>query len=140
MHIIAYQGSDNGEDAKIGCKAPGNPRCNPESWKFYGGYSNACCSEEEKCTINEGDCNTDTECFGSLICKANSCPTSADPSKNFHERASCCQQPSGTYLLGKSFNDVHCILRVSNRFFKANMVNRYTSSFFQPTPLKEYLT
>ena len=117
MQIIAHQGTHNGTDAKIGCKAPGNPRCNPESWEFYGGYSNACCSEEEKCTINEGDCNTDTECFGSLICKANSCPTSADSSKNFHKRASCCQQPSGSYVLGKSFDDVHCILRFSNRLF-----------------------
>ena len=84
----------------MNCKAPGNPRCNPESWEKYGGYSNACCSEEEKCTINEGDCNLDTECYGSLVCKPNSCPISEDDSKKFHKRASCCQQPSGTYILG----------------------------------------
>ena len=113
MHIIAYQGSDNGEDAKIGCKAPGNPRCNPESWKFYGGYSNACCSEEEKCTINEGDCNLDTECYGSLICMPNSCPIAKDVSRKFHKRASCCQQPSGTYKLGthlEKFSKTQCFL------------------------------
>ena len=92
-----------GQDTNVNCKAPGNPKCNPESWVKYGGYSNACCSEEEKCTINEGDCNLDAECYGSLVCKPNSCPISKDDSKKFHERASCCQQPSGSYILGKKW-------------------------------------
>ena len=91
-------------DTNIGCKAPGNPRCNPESWGRYGGYSNACCSEEEKCTINEGDCNLDTECYGSLVCQPNSCPISENDSRKFHKRASCCQQPSGSYKLGENFS------------------------------------
>ena len=90
----------NDTDTQIGCKAPGNPKCNPDSWEDYGGYSNACCSEEEKCTINEGDCNLDTECYGSLVCRPNSCPVSTNSSRKFHKRASCCQQPSGTYILG----------------------------------------
>ena len=94
----------NEEYHNIDCKPLGNPKCNPNSWKEYGGYTDACCSEEEKCTINEGDCNTDTECFGSLICKANSCPKSNDMTRQFHERASCCQQPSGTYRLGKNLD------------------------------------
>ena len=89
-------------DTQIGCKAPGNPKCNPDSWEDYGGYSNACCSEDEKCTINEGDCNLDSECYGSLVCRPNSCPVSTESSKQFHKRASCCQQPSGTYILGIS--------------------------------------
>ena len=81
------------------CRARGNPRCNPETWGMYGGYSNACCSEEEKCAINEGDCNRDSECYKNLICKPNSCPISKDSCKKFGERAACCQQPSGTYVL-----------------------------------------
>ena len=85
------------ENAGIGCKPPGNPNCNQDTWEKY---SNACCSEDEKCSINEGDCNLDSECYGSLICKRNSCPQSEDISKQFHERASCCQQPSGAYILG----------------------------------------
>lgn len=88
-------------DERVDCKAPGNPKCNPDSWEKYGGYSNACCSEEEKCTINEGDCNLDTECYGSLICKPNSCPISQEISRQFHKRAACCQQPSGSYKLGR---------------------------------------
>ena len=98
------KGSSDEQHERTSCKPPGNPRCNRDTWHLYPphfGYSDACCSEEEKCTENEGDCNRDSECRGSLICKHNSCPTSPeDDSKRFHERASCCQQPSGVYILG----------------------------------------
>ena len=104
LNLESTNDTYNESDTKFSCKAPGNPRCNPESWDRYGGYSNACCSEEEKCTINEGDCNLDTECYGSLICLPNSCPPSKDESRKFHKRASCCQQPSGTYKLGTNIN------------------------------------
>ena len=92
------QGINTEKDDRIGCKAPGNPRCNPATWLQY---SNGCCSEEEKCTINEGDCNVDADCHGSLVCKPNSCrKTSHIPFRQFHPRASCCQQPSGALLTG----------------------------------------
>ena len=83
----------NVADNTISCKAPGNPRCNPKTWT---NYTDGCCSEKEKCTIGEGDCNSHSECYGSLVCTANSCPKS----KGFHERASCCEQPSAELLLG----------------------------------------
>ena len=89
----------SGDDVTINCKPSGNPRCNPASWNRYGGYSDGCCSNEEKCTINEGDCNLDSECVGSLVCMPNTCPVSDDISRQFHTRASCCQQPSGAYIL-----------------------------------------
>ena len=79
----------------MSCKAPGNPKCNPQTWSKYGKYRNACCSDQEKCGEGEGDCNSDSECHGSLICKYNGCPAS----QGFDERASCCQQPSGTYKM-----------------------------------------
>ena len=95
------KGTSYGDHEKDSCKPPGNPRCNPDTWDKYGGYSNACCSDQEKCGIDEGDCNLDSECHGSLVCKHNSCPSSPqDESRRFHERASCCQQPSGSYILG----------------------------------------
>ena len=78
---------------KGGCKPPGNPRCNPATWIEY---SNGCCSPEEPCGETEGDCNGDSSCIGSLVCEENSC----QPSKGFHLRASCCQQPSGLLILG----------------------------------------
>ena len=99
------KGTNNEMNTRIGCKADGNPRCNPESWGRYGGYSNACCSEEEKCTINEGDCNLDTDCYGSLVCRQSSCPKN----KGFDIRASCCQQPAGKYILGKTLELLQCI-------------------------------
>ena len=122
---ILYLKGIDGEDTKVNCKAPGNPKCNPSTWEKY---SDGCCSEGQKCTINEGDCNLDTECYGSLICKPNSCPKSTDISKQFHKRASCCQQPSGTYILGQMQNfycwsnvltrdnNVHAILKWFDHF------------------------
>ena len=83
---------------RVGCKEPGNTRCNPATWT---NYTNGCCSEEEKCTINEGDCNMDSECYGSLVCKPNSCRNTSDnPLRQFHQRASCCQKSSGALLTG----------------------------------------
>ena len=66
----------------------GNPKCNPNTWTEY---QDGCCSREEPCGVNEGDCNDDSECFGSLICSRSFCPDT-----RFHVRASCCAQPSGT--------------------------------------------
>ena len=95
------------EGPRINCQPIGNPRCNPETWKSYGGYSNGCCSPEEKCFIDEGDCNFHDDCAGSLVCTPNSCPLSIDPAKTFHKRAACCQQPSGEYIYG-----IHLIIIV----------------------------
>ena len=97
MSTPLYLGLDEDE----GCKIPGNPNCNPKTWKAY---SNGCCSAEEQCGEEEGDCNTDGDCFGSLICMPNSCPRNNfpdDPEKQFHPRASCCQQPFGSLKLCK---------------------------------------
>ena len=88
------------EGPRINCQPTGNPRCNPETWNSYGGYSNGCCSPEEKCFIDEGDCNFHEDCAGSLVCTPDSCPLSKDPAKSFHKRAACCQQPSGEYIYG----------------------------------------
>ena len=131
--ILKYQGegSETGLDGKASCKAPGNPKCNPSTWD---NYTDACCSDQEKCGINEGDCNSNSECHGSLICKLDSCPTN----QGFGERASCCQQPSGSYVMGMILKYSICCLK--DIMLKADMVNRSTSSFFQPTPLKKYLT
>ena len=113
LELESTNDTNNESGTKSRCKAPGNPRCNPESWDSYGGYSDGCCSEEEKCTINEGDCNLDTECYGSLVCMPNSCPIAKNVSRKFHKRASCCQQPSGTYKLGthlEKFSKTQCFL------------------------------
>ena len=83
-----------GNDGRISCQPPGNPKCNAKTWDTY---SNACCSEQEKCGVGEGDCNSDSECLGSLVCKYNGCPAN----QGFHKRASCCEQPSGTYKMGR---------------------------------------
>ena len=88
--------ADDNDEEGATCKHPGNAKCNPNTWDNYDGYHDACCSDLEKCGIGEGDCNYDSECFGSLICLYNGCPSS----QGFDERASCCQQPSATFKMG----------------------------------------
>lgn len=83
---------------KIKCKPTGNRNCNPGTWTAY---TNGCCTEQEKCAINEGDCNLHTECQGSLVCEPDSCPTSENQTRQFHPRASCCQLPRGEFIPGK---------------------------------------
>ena len=97
----------------MSCKAPGNPKCNPSTWD---NYTDACCSDQEKCGINEGDCNSNSECHGSLICKLDSCPTNQE----FGERASCCQQPSGSYVMGMILKYSICCLEDIATFFKCS--------------------
>ena len=97
--IINFKQGEPSKD-KENCKPPGNAQCNPATWQ---GYSNNCCSAEEPCGEMEGDCNGDSSCMGSLVCEANSCPTS----KGFHPRASCCQQPSGLLILGDTIENIN---------------------------------
>ena len=102
VHLIEDETDDTG--TKINCNPTGNPRCNQATWKRYNGYNDGCCSPEEKCSINEGDCNSHEDCAGSLVCTPNSCPSSKDPEIKakfkFKELASCCQMPSGEYIYG----------------------------------------
>ena len=77
VQLIEDETDDTG--TKINCNPTGNPRCNQATWKRYNGYNDGCCSPEEKCSINEGDCNSHEDCAGSLVCTPNSCPSSKDP-------------------------------------------------------------
>ena len=76
------------------------PRCN--------GYPKTewdCCNPTTKCGEGEGDCDTDDDCVGDLICgssrdKSNNCKNEFANSASFWmDKADCCTQP-GTTILG----------------------------------------
>ena len=48
----------------------GHPECNPERWSEY---NKDCCSVEKPCGVQEGYCNSDSECIGGLVCGHNNC-------------------------------------------------------------------
>ena len=56
-------------------------------------YDNECCSVVAPCAINEGDCDSDSECQGNLICGSNNCPAP------FPSDADCCYSSSGKEIL-----------------------------------------
>ena len=52
----------------------------------------SCCSNTRPCKINEGDCDTDEDCEGNLVCGSNNCPRSG---YEFSSRDDCCTEPRG---------------------------------------------
>ena len=70
------------------------PRCN--------GYPQTewdCCNPTAKCGIGEGDCDTDDDCAGDLICgsdrdNSNNCKLSfANPASFWSDKTDCCTEP-----------------------------------------------
>ena len=70
------------------------PRCNgfPKTeWD--------CCNPVSQCGLGEGDCDTDDDCYGDLICgglkdKSNNCKNDfAYPGIAWMDKADCCTKP-----------------------------------------------
>ena len=57
-----------------GCGNEGNLKCNPNTWDEFGGYRDGCCTPEQRCQENEGDCSDDSDCFPGLVCGSRNCP------------------------------------------------------------------
>ena len=48
----------------------------------------SCCTTLRRCGINQGDCDSDNECEGTLTCGIGNCAVHLFP-----ENADCCQEP-----------------------------------------------
>ena len=57
-----------------------------------GGWS--CCTTNNQCGIGEGDCDTDSQCSGSLKCGTDNCDTSL----GFPTGYDCCYQGKDTNI------------------------------------------
>ena len=51
----------------------------------------ACCTDSKPCGIAEGDCDTNDECIGHLVCGSDNCVKPP-----FHKKADCCYDPTTT--------------------------------------------
>ena len=69
------------------CAVGGNLKCNPNTWDKYGGYRDGCCTPEQRCAENEGDCTDDSDCLPGLVCGSKNCPKAV----GFADRADCCE-------------------------------------------------
>ena len=47
----------------------------------------SCCSNTNLCTVNEGNCEVDSDCIGNLQCGKNNCDS------NFPKGTNCCYKP-----------------------------------------------
>ena len=83
-----------------GCGNEGNRKCNPNTWDEFGGYRDGCCTPEQRCQENEGDCSDDSDCFPGLVCGNRNCPKGV----GFGDRADCCELYSGTFNPSKQAN------------------------------------
>ena len=54
------------------------------------GHEHFCRSNFNPCGIDEGDCDSNYECQGGLVCGSNNCP----PSLGFDSEVDCCYQPT----------------------------------------------
>ena len=63
--------------------------------KCQGGNADwSCCKSSNPCRENEGDCDTDSDCLGELVCGTNNCP-SGFPASEYD----CCESPSAGLLI-----------------------------------------
>ena len=46
-----------------------------------------CCSESNQCDLNQGDCDSDSDCNGILVCGSDNCQLP------FPMGADCCEEP-----------------------------------------------
>jgi len=57
-----------------------------------GGKNSGCCTPSTPCGIDDGDCDSDTDCKPGLICGSNNCPNKgvARNDVNFWDRSDDC--------------------------------------------------
>ena len=60
--------------------------------KCTGGDS--CCSEENRCGVGEGDCDSDADCLDGLLCGTGNCPSTR--SAFWDSDDDCCYKPGKT--------------------------------------------
>ena len=84
------------------CAVRSNRRCNPDTWHEYGGYRDGCCTSEQPCGQDEGDCSLDSDCMPGLVCGSNNCPKDV----GFSNRADCCEPFSDIFQPGNHISTI----------------------------------
>merc|ERR1719483_711710 len=69
---------------------------------ILGLYDRNCCTREEPCAINQGDCDRSYQCQGNLVCGKDNC------GKGFPRSADCCEPGTGKTCDGHPYDRSCC--------------------------------
>ena len=69
-----------------------------------------CCTETNPCKEGQGDCDTDEECRGDLICGRNNCG-----SKFSWDSADCCEK-SSKYMIAPNLSILYYYKKLKSRW------------------------
>merc|ERR1719412_1331421 len=109
-----------------------HPPCEYSSLGCFCDGEDSCCTESNQCGVNEGDCDSDVDCEGDLVCGTDNCN-----GPNFDSEDDCCTEKSeelekfeqcrigdgvgvSEVQLKGTFSKENCILAVREQYPKAN--------------------
>ena len=61
-------------------------------------YDNSCCTPDKPCGAGKGDCDSDDDCIGSLVCGTDNCGEGYDATIGIAD-ADCCYAESESGIL-----------------------------------------
>ena len=80
----------------------------------------SCCTLTKQCGINQGDCDTNSECSGNLICGKDNCPSA------FPSDADCCEPGNFSMFLIKyittNFENCDNVFEKNDIYSSANFI------------------
>ena len=66
----------------------------PYNWLYaFVGQSQSSCTSTNQCEVGEGDCDSDIDCKGNLVCGEDNCVGGT-----FESDDDCCDNPTGEHL------------------------------------------
>ena len=87
------------DDEEVETTTLGYPRCHPLDYEWD------CCSIEQPCLADDGDCDSDDECIGDLICGENNCQDDTTLYEDCCTRPCTQEQPCGDGASGCQVDD-----------------------------------
>ena len=90
----------------------------------------SCCSSSNPCNVGGGDCDTDSDCAGSLRCGNNNCRAIGIPGSNWSSSADCCEGNPNVV----EFNDWVYIILIIVKLKQYYSINKFFTATTTAAP------